>query len=293
MPKKKDEQKSNIEVGSDVFFDMESENWNRNKSDSPDFLISTDTLPWYGLDLIFDLVKANGFDGIDLAMWKNFDSWNVNYVKKLSEKYDLPIRIVQVSGNVNEKEMNKALDLCDTVWADTLCINAPKYFNYKSFNFIADNINFYRKHNKNLNFSIINPEDSNFFVLPIPKYRFTNIVEIIKKYWCYIWLDISNMDVDGFEYIFMRKLNDFLPYVSVLYLSDKTKLWEWHIIPGEWVMKIPNLLKKMKEKWFYRYISTKVNISKSDLSDPEKINLILKKIRNYLKENYEDIKIEW
>jgi len=45
MPKKKDEQKSNIEVGSDVFFDMESENWNRNKSDSPDFLISTDTLP--------------------------------------------------------------------------------------------------------------------------------------------------------------------------------------------------------------------------------------------------------
>jgi sugar phosphate isomerase/epimerase len=292
MPKKKDEQKSNIELGSDVFFDMESENWNRNKGDNPQFLISTDTLPWYGLDLIFDLVKSNGFDGIDLAMWKNFDSWNVNYVKKLSEKYDLPIRIVQVSNNVNEKEINKALDLCDAVWADTLCINAPKYFNYKSFNFIADNINFYRKHNKNLNFSIINPEDSNFFVLPIPKYRFTNIVEIIKKYGCYIGLDIANMDVDGFEYIFMRKLNDFLPYVSVLYLSDKTKLWEWHVIPGEWVMKIPNLLKKMKEKWFYRYISVKVNITKSDLSDPEKVDLILKKIRNYLKENYENAKID-
>jgi len=46
-------------------------------------------------------------------MWKNFDAWNVDYVKRLSKKYDLPVKIVQVSGNVNEKEINKALDLCD------------------------------------------------------------------------------------------------------------------------------------------------------------------------------------
>jgi hypothetical protein len=33
-------------------------------------LLSTDTLPNYGLDLIFSIAKANGFDGIDLAMRK-------------------------------------------------------------------------------------------------------------------------------------------------------------------------------------------------------------------------------
>jgi hypothetical protein len=105
-------------------------------------------------------------------------------------------------------------------------------------------------------------------------------------------LDISNMNMDWFESIFMRKLNDFLPYVAVLYLSDKTKIWEWHVIPGEWIMKLPSLLKKLKQNWFYRYISIKISIDKSDLSDPEKVNLILKKTRTYLRENYEDIKVE-
>jgi len=46
-------------------------------------------------------------------MWKNFDAWNVEYVKKISKSYDLPVRVVQVSSNVNEKELNKALDICD------------------------------------------------------------------------------------------------------------------------------------------------------------------------------------
>ena len=53
---------------------------------TPSFLLSSDTLTGYGLDLIFDVAKQNGFDGIDLAIWKNFDSWNIEYVKKLVDK---------------------------------------------------------------------------------------------------------------------------------------------------------------------------------------------------------------
>ena len=47
-------------------------------------LLSSDTLWWYGLDLIFETAKTAKYDGIDLAIWKNFDSWNTEYVKKLS-----------------------------------------------------------------------------------------------------------------------------------------------------------------------------------------------------------------
>lgn len=273
----------------DVFFEMENENWNKNKWKKPEFLISTDSLPWYWLDLVFDLAKSTWFDGIDLAIWKNFDAWNVDYVKKLSQNYDLPVRVIQVSDNVNEREFNKALDLCDAVWADTISINAPKYFNYKSFNFLNDNINFYRKNNKSISFGIINPEDSSFFALPIPKYRFSNMAEVIKKYGCYLGLDISNMNEDWFEFVFMRKIQQYLPYVSVVYFSDKTKVWESHVLPGEWIMKLPSFLKKLKQNWYYRYISAKVNISKSDLADPDKVNLIMKKMRTYFKENYEEI----
>jgi len=159
-----------------------------------------------------------------LATWKNFDARNINYVKKLSEKHDLPIKVIQVSSSINEKEINKALDLCYETKADTININPPKIFNMKSYNFLMDNLPRLRKENKTIHFSIINPENSNIFALPIPKYRFTNVVEIIKKYSCYLGLDIANMDTEEFEGNFMRKLREFLPYISTIYFSDKTRL---------------------------------------------------------------------
>jgi hypothetical protein len=106
----------------------------------------------------------------------------VDYVKKLSKTHDLPIKVVQVSDNVNQKELNKALDICEATGADTIAINAPTFFNLKAFNFLVDNLDAYKKENEHIHFSIINPEDSSVFALPIPKYRFSNLVEIIKKY---------------------------------------------------------------------------------------------------------------
>jgi len=292
---------------SDIFFDMEDNNktWDQNKSTEknkspeqnkkehkPLFLMSSDSFSSCGLDLVFEMTKEAWFDWIDLAIWKNFDSRNVDYVKKLSAKHDLPIKVIQVSENVNQKELNKALDLCEATWADTITINAPKYFNTKSFNFITDNIAAYKKDNKQIHFSIINPEDWNMFGLPIPKYRFTNIIEIIKKIGCYLGLDISNFDTDVFENDFMRKLSNFLPYISVLYFSDRNRLWEWHLLPGEWSLKIESLLKKIKQIWYGRYFSTKININKIDLSDSEKLASILKKTRKYYQENFEELEID-
>lgn len=265
----------------------------KNKKDgAPKFLMSSDSFSNCGLDLIFELTKEAGFDGIDLAIWKNFDARNVDYVKKLSKKHDLPVKVVQVSENVNQKELNKALDICEATGADTIAINAPKFFNIKSFNFLEDNLENYKKDNKHIHFSIINPEDSSVFALPIPKYRFTNIVEIIKKYWCYLGLDIANFDADVLENDFTRKLSSFLPYISVLYFSDKNRVGDGHLLPWEGTLKLESFLKKIKQIGFNRYFSSKVTISKTDLADYEKLAIILKKIRNYYKENFEDLVLD-
>lgn len=253
------------------------------------FLLSSDSLSWFWLDLIFELTKKAWFDGLDLAIWKNFDARNVEYVKKLSLKHDLPIRVIQTSADLNKKEIEKALDLCEATWADTIAINAPKYFNYKAYNFIKDNLPLYIKDNEHIHFTLINPENSSFFALPIPKYRFSNIVEIIKKFSCYLWLDVVNIDEDALESDFMRKIADFVPYISVLYFSDKTKTWTSHVLPGEWSLKLPTLLKKLKQNKYGRYFSSKVSFSKSDLSDADKVDILLKKIRVYYKEYFEDI----
>lgn len=287
-------------IKKDFFFDMEDEKSSNDpkvsketkESTTSQCLFSTDSLSGYGLDLVFELVKEAWFDGIDLAIRKNFDSRKIDYVKKLSETYELPVRVIQTSDNLNDKEINRAIDLCYALGADTIAINAPKFFNFKTFGFISDNILRRRKENKSIHFSIINPEDSSLFALPIPKYRFSNMVEIVKKYLCYIWLDIANLDSDSFESDFLRKMKDFLPYLSVIYFSDKSRIWEGHILPGDWVLKLPTFLKKLKEFGYNRYISTKITISKVDLSDSDKVKIILKKSRKYLQENYNELELD-
>ena len=79
--------------------------------------------------------------------------------------------------------MDKALDLCEALNVDTICINAPKFFDYKSYNFIKDTIEQYKSNNKDIKFSIINPVDSSYPPFHIiPKYRFGDVVEIIETY---------------------------------------------------------------------------------------------------------------
>ncbi|MEI7564039.1 MAG: TIM barrel protein [bacterium] len=289
MPIKKEATTEFSSVSKDFFFAQDAEA-GKEIPTAPAFLFSTDSLSGYGLDLTFELVKEAGFEGLDIALWKNFDAWNVEYTKKLSDQYGLPVKVIQVSGNVNEKEMNKALDLCYGLGADTIAINAPTMFNFKAFSYITDNLPRWKKENKAIHFTIINPEDSNIFALPIPKYRFSNIVEIIKKYLCYLGLDISNMDSNSLENDFMRRMKDFLPYISVLYLSDKSRTGEDHVAPGDGTLKLDFLLKKLKEYGYNRYISTKLKLSKADLSDVDKVKLILKRARKFYTENYTEVK---
>ena len=283
----------------DIFFEMEEqttvqkeETTTEKPKESAKFLVSTDSFSNCGLDMIFDLAKEAGFDGIDLAIRKSNDSRNVDYVKKLAIKHDIPVKAIQVSENVNEKELNKALDLCEATGADTIAINAPKFFNIKSFNFLADNLDTYKKENRHIHFSIINPEDASVFALPIPKYRFSNIVEIIKKYGCYLGLDISNLESDVLENDFMRKLGNFLPYISIIYVSDKNRVGDGHLLPGEGTLKLESLLKKIKQGKYSKYLSTKINIKKTDLADSEKLASILKKARKYYTEFFEEVEIE-
>jgi predicted secreted protein len=135
----------------------------------------------------------------------------------------MPVYIVQTSAKLNQKELDKALDICQATNCDTICINAPKITDFKAYDFISDNLKNYKDNNPDIKFTVRNPKDSKLFALPIPEYRFSNIIDIVKKYDAYVGLDISNIDMDTFENEFTRKIDDYAPYISVIYLSDKTK----------------------------------------------------------------------
>jgi len=44
-------------------------------------------------------------------------------------------------------------------------------------------------------------------------------------------LDVAQMDDEALENEFLRKIDQFVPYISVLYFSDKTKLGKGHVLP--------------------------------------------------------------
>ena len=251
-------------------------------------LLSSDTLTGYGLDFVFQTAKDLWFDGIDLAMRKNFDSRNSQYVVKLQKDHGINIYSIQLSDNCNIKELNQAIELSSQTWCKVITINSPKFFNMSSYRFLDGNLEKFRQSYPDIKFSIINPTKESFFALPIPKFHFSNMIDIIKNYKCYLWLDISNMDIDELEWSFSKKVKEFSPYISNIYLSDKNGQWVWHLVLGDGNMKLPSLFKELLESNYKWYFSIKINLDKKDLADTEKMNLLLTKCKRYFDEYYTD-----
>lgn len=245
-------------------------------------LLSTDTMSSYGLDMIFEMAKKCWYDGIDLAVRKGFDAWNENYVRALVKKHELPVYSLQTSSSLNSKELNKVLDLCVATNCDLVTINAPKFFDFKAYSFIANNIGEYQHQNPDLHFAIINPEDNNIFALPIPAYRFSNVVDIVKRYNCALALDIANMDIEDLEGNFANKLDDFAPYLALVYVSDKSKSGKTHLLPGEGILQLPSFLQKLRKAWYARPFSVKLDLTKDELADADKVELLLTKTKEYI-----------
>ncbi len=247
-------------------------------------ILSTDTLSGYWLDHIFEIAKKVWFDWIDLATWKNFDARNASYVLKLANTHKLPVVSVQVSNQVNKREMEQAFQLCEQLGVDRITVNAPRTFDFKTYNFITNSLRDFHRQKTNISFSLINPDESHILWI-IPKFRFRNIADSIKNHKTHIALDVANMEEETFERYFIKRFKSFKPYIDIIYLSDKDKQGKGHLPLGEWSLKIPTLLKTLHKHEYKHPLSIKLNINKKDLADNEKVELILGKCIRYIKDN--------
>jgi sugar phosphate isomerase/epimerase len=198
----------------------------------PQIALSTDTLGGCGLDLIFSLAKDAGFDGLDLAIYKNYDARNDIYVAKLSHQYELPIISIQTSNALTAKELGQAIALCTKLGCTNIVINPPTFFDLKTMNFIQKNLAEYQERYADITFHITNPDDTTIPIIPIPKYRFGNLVEIIKQYNCHLALDMSNISEKSMKSLILPKLSVFMEKIKILYISDRDARAD-HIMPGE------------------------------------------------------------
>ncbi len=255
----------------------------------PTILLSSDTLPGYWLDYIFDTAQAHWFDGIDLAMWKNFDARNSKYVKKLIKEYNLPVHVVQTSPELSWREAEKALLLAQEVGAKVVAFNAPSYFNIKSYRLISDGIPQWKEQFPNIEFAIITPDSSSMTLLPVfPKYRFSSIVEIIKKYQGQLGLDVSSISEDSWDTIVLRKLENIIQYISVVYASDRNASGKSHLPLGEGTLSVNTLLQQLAKHNYTWLFSIKLTLAKKDLADADKVSIFLRKSLSYINEYFKD-----
>lgn len=63
-------------------------------------LFHSDNLPHHGLERVFQMVKEAGFDGMEIGINQNVDTHNAEYLKTLSDRYELPIKAF----SLNEKK---------------------------------------------------------------------------------------------------------------------------------------------------------------------------------------------
>lgn len=255
------------------------------KKFSNPIVLSTDSFPGFGLDLIFSVAKESWCDGIDLALWKNYDAWHEDYVLKLSKNYDLPVYSVQTSSKVNAKELNKAIQLCETTGAKIILINAPKYFDVKPYSFLTSNLKSYQEQYPDLNFSIINPDTASMAYLPFPKYRFKNIGEIIKKHNCTLGFDISHMDEETIETMIIWQGNKIVEQISTCYVSDRKKE-KAHLMPWEGTYNLPTILKTLSKNKYTGLFSIKLAFDAQTLVNNEKVLFQIQKSIEYIINHY-------
>ena len=83
-------------------------------------------------------------------------------------------------------------------------------------------------------------------------------------------------------------MDEFAPYLWVVYVSDKSKEGKTHLLPWEWILKLPTFFRKIRKAWYLRPFSVKLGLTKEELADSDKIELLLTKAREYIEKYSEE-----
>jgi len=155
-------------------------------------LLSTSSLQGYGLHRVFSFVKEAQFDGLDLALTKlNFDIWDENYIKKLSDFFAVPVlSITAPSRGLNEKMVDKIMEIAIKLGAQVVNFSPPHFSDKNTTRFTK----YLPKIKKDTHISIsIQNVEPKFIFFIIPEYGNSTLDEI-KKVTGDTTLDISSID---------------------------------------------------------------------------------------------------
>jgi len=250
-------------------------------------LLSTSSLSWYWLHRIFQFAKKAWFNGIDLSLnYTDFDVWDENYVKSLSD--DIWIKVLSITAPsrwLEEDSISKIMSLSSVLWTQVVNFSPP-YIKDLNASWFSKKLSKIKKESK-ISICIKNVEPE-FLLLVIPKYRNSSLIDL-KKITGDTSLDLSFLD--GSSWVDIIKAQKILwNTIKNVYLSDKDWLLPWNA--WWWISNLPieSFLMKLKTTAYNWFISLKVNPIELWVWNEELIFQNISNIIDYYKKYYLEYK---
>ena len=249
------------------------------------FAISTETLKGYGLNRIFQIVKAAGFDGVDLCIDpKNFDTQNVDYIKSLVDQTGVPVLAIQTPPNCNSHKVQEVVKMAKTLGTRVIVIQAPKIFDFKYAQWLKNEVPKLRQ-KENISIAMENAPTESFLGL-IPGHAMGNVLDLKKfKHAC---IDTTRVAMKKDDLIRIYKA--LKKYLVHIHLSN-VKAGTPYYLPSKGILPLESFLTKLKQDNFVGTISLKVNGKFLNAGEDDRLLKALAEQKLFLDTYFTNVKV--
>lgn len=250
-------------------------------------LLSTSSLNWYWLHRIFKFAHKAWFDGLDITLTKtNFDYWDEDYIKELSDSFNVPVlSLTAPSVWMNQKRIDKIVQIATTLGTQIITFSPPHFTD-------KDNSWFSKylpkiKRETHLTIAIQNVESKLLYFI-IPEYKNASLNEIKKITWD-ATLDLWSIETSsGMDILMAQKV--LWGTIKNIFLNDKQGVRTW-LLPwwagwGISYLPLESFLMKLKISWYNWFITLKVKPSELDVWTEEKVLQNMKYVITYYKKHF-------
>jgi len=243
-------------------------------------VLHTSSLRKYGLNRIFEFAKKAGYNGIEIEVDKNdFDTQNAEYIKKLSEEFNVPVIALHAPTNGSEKSIEHVVEMAVYLKCPLVVLTPPKLTDFKLTRWLKKEVPILRKR-KNIQIALANTGGKTFLGF-LPE-RALNNLDDLKKFGM-VALDCSMTASKKQDLIrFYENLKKLIVHV---YLSNVRRHKEYSL-PNEGILPLESFLKKLKINKYEGAISVRVRPSELAAGDDELVIKRLKKVKEFIEEYF-------
>ena len=248
-------------------------------------VLSTESLHGYGLNRIFNFVKQAGYGGIDLAIdFKNFDTQNTEYVKLLSDQYQIPVVAISASPTSSSKKIMDTVKMAKTLGCRIIVIQPPKIFDFKYIQWLKNEIPKVRQ-KENISIALENSSSETFLGI-IPEHAMGNINEMKKfKHACIDTTRVAEKHED-----LIRVYKVLQKFIVHIHLSN-LKTGKQYYLPTEGILPIESFLTKLKQDSWAGNIAVTVNPKYMNVGDDEKVLKTMQDIKKFYDTYFTNVKV--